>query len=89
MIFWSNKNYQDNYGQKIKNLIKNRNKLFCNDMIYDTLIGMTDIKTKLYEARFDITNSKYYFSDDEATILNKKLKYVTPENRFYKSSNLE
>ena len=52
--------YIDSYPDKVRNLKVNKDKPFTNDLIFDYVLGMLDIKErKVYEPDNDITGGKY------------------------------
>ncbi len=57
--FWANKQFKALYTQKMNWLLKRKRTFFCNDMIYDTLIGLYDIKTERYNPIYDFTSDNY------------------------------
>lgn len=83
-IFWSSNAYRKKYPKKVE-LLKNRvDSLYCNDMIYDTLIGISHIYTDKYNPKYDLSNKNFSFNDDEAYTLHNGISYQNKENIFYK-----
>jgi glucan phosphoethanolaminetransferase (alkaline phosphatase superfamily) len=84
LIIWVSEKYRKQYPKKVQALQLNRNKLFSNDLIFDTLIGLYDIPLKqFYNPRFDLSNSHYNLKDNEALTLHGKIPYVSDKNLFY------
>ena len=84
LILYFSKEYQEKYQEKINSLNSNKNLLFSNDLLYDTVLGIADIKTDNYEERFDLSSKNYILEDKNALTLHGKKEYVLPENHFYK-----
>lgn len=82
-LLWFSSDYKEKYIGKYENLIKNKDKYFSNDRLYDTLIGLTDIKTSLYKKNFDLTSNKYSINEQEASTLHGKVKFTRNDNFFY------
>lgn len=81
-LLWFSSDYKEKYIGKYENLIKNKDKYFSNDRLYDTLIGLTDIKTSLYKKNFDLTSNKYSINEQEASTLHGKVKFTRNDNFF-------
>jgi len=82
-IGWFSPQYQQRYPEKYATFKAHRNKLFSNDMLYDTLIGLFDIKTDKYDAQYDLSSPQYELKDEDALVRHGKQKYLSPENPFY------
>jgi len=83
IIMWFNSKYKNRYKDKYKNLRKHINTLFCNDMLYDTIIDITNIKTKYYNKQNALSNKNYYFPPDKAKTLYDKYFYTSDKNFLY------
>jgi hypothetical protein len=83
MIIWLSDKYKERYPEKTKNLEEHRNTMFSNDFIYDTVLGITNVKTDRYEERFDLSSKNYSFKPEEAKLLYGKYNYTDPKNYFY------
>jgi heptose-I-phosphate ethanolaminephosphotransferase len=83
LIAWFSDEYKNKYETKINALKNNRGKLFPNDLIYDTLIGLMGIKTDRYENKYDISNHNYSLNQDELFTLHGKQKYIDRDNYNY------
>ena len=53
--------FRSKYPEIIANWKKNSNKFFTNDMIYDTILGLMDIRCQHYNARQDYTSDRFGF----------------------------
>jgi len=89
MLYLTEK-YKKAYPQKVKNLQKNKDKLFNNAFVYDTLIGLMNIKTENFETKYDLSSEKYLLKENEAYTLHGKKLYTSAENYEYqKEKNVE
>lgn len=82
-LFWFSDEYKKKYEEKITNLLNNQGKLFPNDFVYDSLIGLYDIKSQNYDAKYDISSNKYGNSDIKYTTLGGKISYLKRDNLYY------
>ena len=69
MIGWFSEKYKKEYSSKYNNLLNNRDKLYSNDMFYDTLVGIFDIKTDKYNSQYDFASSDYSLNPEDALVL--------------------
>ena len=83
MIAWFSNSYKQQYSDKYKNLVSHLNTLFSNDMLYDTLIGIFDIKTKKYNPKYDFSSKKYALKPKDALTLHGKKHYIDKSNHIY------
>jgi len=83
LVAWFSDTYKKKYKTKINSLKSNREKLFPNDLIYDTLIGLMGIETNRYEKKYDLSNKLYSLKQDEFFTLHGKRKYIDPDNYNY------
>ena len=81
MVAWFSQAYRKKYPQAYQNLQNNRDKLFSNDLLYDTLIGIMAINTNQYNPRADLSSSDYQLKEEEALVLNGERKYDDKENK--------
>ena len=82
-IGWLSDEYKKKHDNQYRNFLANREKLFSNDMFYDTLIGMFNIQTKKYNALYDLTSSNYKLEPKDALVLHGKRSYIESENHKY------
>ncbi len=66
--------YKKNYPKIIQNLVRNREKYFSNDMVYDTLIGLMNIKCQHYNPKQDLSSSEYGFNKNTLRTMYGKVK---------------
>ena len=83
MIAWFSKGYKEKYTNRYNNLLNNANTLYSNDMFYDTLIGVFDIKTDKYDSKYDFTSKDYTLNPKDALILHGKKHYTDKSNYIY------
>lgn len=95
LLMWFSEEYQQKYPQRYQALSDNTHKLFSNDLIYDTLVGLFAIQTKKYTGRFDLSSSNYNLANNEVLTLNAQqsadngqdtLKYARAENTVYQQT---
>ena len=83
MIFSATDGYKKRYKDRYDTLIKNKGKLFSNDLLYDTLIGIFGIETDHYNPTYDLSSDKYNLDDKDALVLHGKRHYAEADNHFY------
>ena len=83
MIAWFSKSYKEKYLQKYKTFIGHTNTLFSNDMFYDTVIGLCNVHTDRYNAKYDLTSKQYSLNPQDATTLHGKKHYTAKDNYIY------
>ena len=75
MIISFNQSYKKRYSNRYQTLLKNRYRLFSNDLFYDTLIGIFDIKTNRYSRKYDLSSNNYQLKEEDALMLHGKYHY--------------
>ncbi len=80
MIAWFSDAYKNRYKSKYHMLESHLNSLYSNDFIYDTLIGMLNIKTDRYKSRYDLTAKEYKLAEQDAYTLHGKRLYTDKSN---------
>ena len=67
--------YVEKYNKKIKNLQTRKSTPFVNDLFFDTLLGITEIRDENYVAKNDLGSEYYEYSRDDLSVLHgtKKL----------------
>ena len=80
---WFSKEYIKRYPNTYKTINLNRDKLFSNDLVYDTIIGLAHIKTNHYGAKYDLSSSKYQLNPNEAMTLHSRMHYNSPKNYYF------
>ena len=83
LIAWFSKEYKQRYPQKYNTFISNKEKLFSNDLIYDTVLGLANIQTKHYTSIYDLSSQKYRLEPHNALTLHGKRHYNAKDNYLY------
>lgn len=83
MLAWFSSAYKEQYADKFDTLNKHTNTLYPNDFLYDTLIGLFNIKTDKYESKYDLSSHDYKLAQDEAYTLHGKKLYTDRTNYSY------
>ena len=83
LTFWCSEDYKKRYPKKYDILRSHRSKLFSNDLVYDTLVGISGINTDRYEPRYDLSSPHYRLTPQEARTLMGKIKYADPKNFYF------
>ena len=83
MIAWFSRDYKEKYGSRYSNLLSNRDKLYSNDMLYDTMIGMFGIETDRYNSKYDFTSNDYKLNPEDALVLFGERHYIDKSNYIY------
>ena len=93
MIGWFSEKYKIKYSGKYNTLLNNRDKLYSNDMFYDTLVGIFDVKTDKYSAKYDFSSKDYSLNPEDALVLRdftfnpNDTSIVTPTKHYTDKSN--
>jgi heptose-I-phosphate ethanolaminephosphotransferase len=69
MITYFSEEYKKTYPSKHQLIIEHKDSLFCNDFVYDFMIGVSDIVTNEYTSKYDPSSNAYFFTADESRIL--------------------
>ncbi len=83
MLAWFSPKYKKRYPNKFQALLNNTQSLYSNGFLYDTLIGIFNIKTKRYHSKYDLSSSNYELKPSEAYVLRRKKKYTDSDNAIY------
>jgi len=83
MILWASDEYKKRYKSRYSNLIDHKDRLFSNDMLYDTMVGIFGIKSDRYDPKFDLSSKEYSLLADDALVLDSKKYYLDPDNYIY------
>lgn len=96
MLVWLSHEYRQRYPLKYQAVTSHAVELYCNDSLYDTLIGMLNIQTDRVESIHDLFSDDYQLDPDDAYTLHGKVKYTdafeTEEERIkaeLKARNIE
>jgi glucan phosphoethanolaminetransferase (alkaline phosphatase superfamily) len=82
-ICWFSKAYQKKYIETYKTFKANQNRLFSNDMFYDTLLGLLQVDTDATDIKFDLSSKEYELQDEDALTQHGKKHYNSKKNHFY------
>lgn len=90
MIAWFSKGYKNEYPNKYTTFLNNADKLFSNDLFYDTMVGVFDIDTDNYSKKYDLTNENYHLNPKDALVLHGRKKYIGSTNyKYWQKFNAE
>jgi len=87
MIMWFSDEYKEEYTSKYNTLYKRDLTLYSNDMMFDTMIGIFDIKTDRYNPLYDLSSVEYKLDSSKAVTLNGKYLYTDKRNYVYWQKN--
>lgn len=82
-LLWFSDEYIKKYPKKYGRLLHNRDRLFSNDMLYDTLIGLFEIETEKYNQQYDLSSKAYNLNPKDALVLHGKRHYTEASNHSY------
>ena len=74
LIVWLSNSYTSRYPDKSAAATDNIHALYCNDAIYDTLIGLLNIETPRYEKSKDLFSRNYRLNPEDAYTLHGRVK---------------
>jgi len=77
LIIWFSTDYKERYPAKVNTLAAHTDKLFCNDSIYNTVIGMLALETDRFDPKYDLSAPSYHLKKDDAYTLYGRKKYTT------------
>lgn len=77
---WFSDDYIKTKAKGFSQLRRRQNAFFSNDMIYDTLIGIMDIKTSFYNSKQDLSSEDYLFNKYNLVTLYGKRKILDDPN---------
>lgn len=92
MIFWVSKEFIVKYPNKLKNFKNNQNKVFTNDLIFESLLGLFGINEKsLEDNKNNLFSATYYLDPEKAqTLHGKKFIFSDRSNfRFVQKENAD
>ena len=64
MFVYVSDTYKELNPDRVIILRKNANKFYSNDMIYNTIIGMMNVRTDSYDGKEDISSNEYAYNRD-------------------------
>jgi len=83
LLIHYNKAYSERYENKIKNLKINKNKLFCNDIFLELILGLTNIENQNYKSDLNLCSENYSGAPEKAYTLHNKVAYTAEDNKNY------
>jgi glucan phosphoethanolaminetransferase (alkaline phosphatase superfamily) len=83
MLIWLSDHYQARYPKIQANLMRREHRIFTNDLLYDTLIGLIGVETKAYEQKYDFTSDYYALEESKALLNHGERKVQAPDNYIY------
>jgi len=83
LVAWLSPGYIKRYPETYKVLHSHKDKLFSNDMIYDTILGLAHIQTNHYNALYDLSSPKYHLDPSKALVLHGGKHYANADNYIY------
>lgn len=81
-IMWFSDGYKKTYKKKYTRLKLNSNKYFTNDMLYDTIIGLSSVDTNLYSSKYDLSSSNYKMKPKELKLSVKNFINFTDKRNY-------
>ncbi len=75
-LAWFSEEYQNFYPKRYTTFKRNRSKIFSNDLIFDTLVGLFNIQTKRYNKTFDLSSKAFDLTEEKALVMGGKKKYI-------------
>lgn len=72
LIFWTSDTYNKRYPDKSRRLHERVEKLFPNDLLYDSILGLLDVRTTAYQAQHDLTSPDFKIKANETSTLHGK-----------------
>jgi len=75
VVTWLSDSYVDNFPNKVNALSSNSEKLYSNDFIYDSLLGIIGINTEHYSASKDVSSKRYELLSEVSYTLHGKKKF--------------
>ncbi len=79
-LVWATVQWKKENSTLWNQLIQNRNQLFTNDMVFDTVLGLMGLEGKLHNLTNDLSNAAYHEPTTPVTLHGRK-KIYSPENR--------
>jgi glucan phosphoethanolaminetransferase (alkaline phosphatase superfamily) len=87
LIIWLSEEYKNRYPKKYETLKEHKETVFSNDLIYDTLIGMSNISTDRYNSKFDFSSKEYKLKPENALFLHGKKHYINNNHIYWREKN--
>jgi len=89
LMLWANKSWQQTYQTKWQNLIANINKVFTNDHIFETVLGLTGVTSSYTQSQNDLSSDEYVAEDAPSTLHGSKPLNTKENKDFWLAGNLD
>jgi heptose-I-phosphate ethanolaminephosphotransferase len=87
LIMWFSDDYKSRYPDKYDVMTNNKNKLFSNDKLYDTVLGILNIQTAKFKQVNDLSSTHYSLKENDAYTLHGKVAYTDKTNHLFQQKN--
>ena len=87
LVFWANSRWQQSYSQLWSNLSENSSKVFTNDHMFETLIGLLGIRSQDVDESNDLSSSGFNSVNGPLTLLGKKKLDASENWRYWQDDN--
>jgi len=87
MFLWFSENYKNRYHDKYTNAVANAKNIFVNDVLFDSLLGLMNVKYDHIEPTYDISNNN--FKDRRLIYRGKKTVYDLDNINLYTPRNIK
>ena len=89
MLAWFSPEYRQRYATRYQTFSKNVERLFPNELLYDTLLGLMSVETDRYSSKFDLSSPDFSLAEDAALIIDGQRKYTSEQNkRWWQQKNI-
>lgn len=80
LMFWLSDSYIERYPLKYKYLNQHSAKLFTNDLLFDTLLGVIDVRSDKRQEKFDLSSEAFHLEESKASTLHGKIPLFNDAN---------
>ena len=89
-IIWMSPEYAERHPEKRNWLKQRKSKVFTNDLLFDTMLGLLPVETDVYEPKFDLSSSQYELNERKALTVHgdKKISH-SGNKKFWRKENLK
>ena len=64
MFMYMSDEYSGRYPERVYNIRKNKSEFYSNDMLYNTMVGLLNVKTDHYDSKEDISSKDYAYNEE-------------------------
>jgi heptose-I-phosphate ethanolaminephosphotransferase len=89
MMSWMSSDYREKYKARYEQLLANSQQWYSNDLLFNTLLGIYQIETPLYDSLYDYSSSAYHLPDSQLTVLHKKAYTAEDNYRYWQRENMD